>query len=119
MTHDDVAQITPILQRLGGALIEALPEWWSDATLRVEVKQSADGVAISHSIQSEQNPKDVVVGTDEIFTATRELQLLSERIGEPWSALVIHVQLEGEKWGFRTNFEYPDGPGAAPDPGGR
>src|SRR5262249_48280137 len=101
MTHDDMAQITPILQLIGRALIEATTEWWSDATLRVEVKKSADSVGISHSIKSEQNRKDVVVGTDEIFTATRELQLLSERIGEPWSAFVMHVQREGEEWGVR------------------
>jgi len=106
MTLDFAEKMGAILKRIGGALIEATPDWWSAATLRVEVRKSAEGTAIKHSIQSDQHPKDIVVATDDIFTATRELQLLSEQAGEPWSAFVMQVRNENGEWKFNINFEY-------------
>jgi hypothetical protein len=105
-TRDYAENMSAILRRVGGALIEATPEWWSEATLRVEVQKSARGTSISHSIRSEQHPKDVVVATDDIVAGTRELQLLSESAGESWSAFVMQVRQEGDDWKFNINFEY-------------
>jgi len=108
MTQEQVAKLNGFMNRIGSGLISATPEWWTDATLRVEVKTATDGgVSISHSITSEQH-KDVVVGSDEIFTATRELQLMACDSGEPWSAFIMRVQLEDEQWKFKVNFEYAD-----------
>jgi hypothetical protein len=107
MTEGEAERMSAIMRRLGGALLQAIPEWWSDVTLRVEVRHSAEGTAISHSIASEQHPHDVVVGTDEVFVASRELQLLSAEAGEPWSAFVMRVHQENGAWKFKINFEYP------------
>jgi hypothetical protein len=107
MTLDHAERMTAILKRVGGALIEAAPEWWTEATLRVEVRTSSAGTEIKHSIKSEQHPRDIVVGTDELFAVTRELQLLSDQAGEPWAALVMQVRQDGDDWKFAINFEYP------------
>jgi len=108
MTTGHAEQMTAILRRVGGALIEATPERWTEATLRVEVRTSAEGTTITHSVKSEQHPRDIVLGTDELFEATRELQLLSDRAGEPWAAFVMRVRQESGDWKFDINFEYPD-----------
>jgi hypothetical protein len=110
--------MSPLLRELGGALIEVAPEWWTEATMRVEVKRYPNGdTGMSHSVRSEQYPRDVVQATDEIFAATRALQQLCERAGQPWSALVVRVEQVGEAWRFSTDFEYRAEPGAAPDRG--
>jgi hypothetical protein len=108
MNLDYAEQMTAILRRVGGALIEVTPEYWTEATLRVEVRNSVEETEIAHSITSEQNPTDIVVGNDEIFTATRELQLLSAKAGERWAVFVMQLRQEDGEWKFRINFEYPE-----------
>jgi hypothetical protein len=98
--------VSPILRRLAGALIASIPVEWSEAKLRVEVDRSAEGTSIAHAIQSERHSPGVAVGTEELFVATRELQLLCDEAGEPWLALVVQVeQVEGQ-WRFSAKFEY-------------
>jgi hypothetical protein len=101
-------EMTLILRRLASALIEIIPETWTEATLRAEVQRSEEGTSISHSIESEQHPHDVVVGRDDLFRATRELQLLCDEAGQPWSGLIVRAQQVDEQWRFTTKFEYPD-----------
>jgi len=96
-----------IVNRIGSGLIAATPEWWTEATLRAEVKNAGDVVSISHSITSEQH-KDPVVGSDDIFTATRELQLFADSVGDPWVVFIMRVRLEEEQWKFKVHFEYAD-----------
>jgi hypothetical protein len=105
--------MAPLLQRIAGALVEAMPEWWTEAAIRVEVKHHPDTVTgMPHTIWSEQYPRELVVPTDDIYEATRALQQLCEQAGQPWSALVFRVEQVGEEWRFTTNFEYTAEPGA-------
>jgi hypothetical protein len=111
MTSDVADQMTAILKRIGASVIEATPEWWTEATLRVEAKNSPEGAELSHLITSEEHHKDLVVGTEEIFSGTRQLQLLSEQAGEPSAAFVMKLRQEGGDWKFQIEFEYPARPG--------
>jgi hypothetical protein len=108
MAADLQEQMTPILQRIAGALIEATPEWWAAAAMRVEVKHYQNGdTGMPHSIWSEQHPQDVVEPTDEIYAATYALRQVCKQAGQPWSALVLRIEQVGEGWRFSTEFEYP------------
>ena len=108
MTVGDAERMTAILKRVGGELLGATPEGWTEATLRVEVKRSGDNTAITHSIRSEQHPADVAVGTDELYAAPRELQLLADQAGEPWAAFEMREWQEDGDWKFDIHFEYDD-----------
>jgi hypothetical protein len=112
MARDLQQQMSPLLRQIGSALIEATPEWWTEATMRVEVRRSPNGdTGMPHSIWSEQYPHEVVEATDDIFAATRALQQLCERAGQPWSALLFRIEQVGEGWRFGTDFEYLAAPG--------
>ena len=100
--------MTPILQRMASALVEATPEWWTAAAMRVEVTHYPEGhTGMAHSIWSEQYRRDLVEPTDDIYRATHELQQLCERAGQPWSALEFQIEKDGDGWRFQSNFEYP------------
>jgi hypothetical protein len=107
MVTDLQERMGPVLQELATALVQATPEWWTEATMRVEVQEHSDGTTgMSHSIASEQHPRDIVVATDEIFAATRELQMLCAAASKPWSTLVFRIKQVDEDWNFTTTFEY-------------
>jgi hypothetical protein len=108
MTKDLHDGMTPILHRLASALIEAIPEEWSEVTLRTEVNRAGANTRITHSITSEEHPGVPVLGSEELFLATRELQLLCDETGQPWSALVVRLEEVEGQWRFNANFEYPD-----------
>jgi hypothetical protein len=99
--------MTPILQRIASALIEATPDTWTAATMRVEAKRNPNGeLEMPHSIWSDQHPK-FAIPTDDLFAATYELQQLCEKAKKPWSALVFRIEQVGDDWKFTTDFEYP------------
>jgi len=107
MKQHDAERMTEILKRIGGALIQAIPESWTDATLRVEVRTDAEGTSITHSIKSAKR-RDIVMGSDDLFAATRELQLFSEQAEEPWTTFEMQVYEKDGQWKFEINFEYAD-----------
>jgi len=95
---------TPIFQRLAHALVEATPEWWSSATL--ELTAPASGSGLAHAISSAEYPRDVVVSTDEVFEATRALELASVRHGDSWRRCLFHIVREPSgAWRFTADFE--------------
>jgi hypothetical protein len=101
------ANLSPLLPKLASPLIQATPEHWTEATLRVEVKTYPDGrIGLAHDIKSEQYPQDVVSANDEIFALTREIQLLCDQAGHPWSVFTYRVEQVGNNWKFSSNFEY-------------
>ena len=100
--------MTPILERSAAALVEATPEWWTDATMRVEVSQHPGGVTgMPHTITSSRHPRDIVVATEDIQDGTYSLQQLCAEAGQPWSALVFRIEQIDGAWRFSTDFEYP------------
>ena len=100
-------QMTPILRQIATALIETTPEEWSKATLRSEASRSGGQTELAHSIWSDLHPAEVAVGTEDLFLAVRELQLVCDGAGHPWSALVVQIEQEEGQWRFTANFEYP------------
>jgi hypothetical protein len=101
-------QMTPLLRQIASSLIEATPEWWTEAMLRVEVEYGPDDeLSMSHADQSAEYPQDVVEATDDILAATRALQLLCAKAKKPWSALTFRIEQTGNDWQFSTDFEYP------------
>jgi hypothetical protein len=109
-------RMTPLLQRIAGALVEATPEEWTEAALRVEFTRHPDGsTTMGHSIWSDHHRRPPVEPTEDIYAATHELHQLCEQCGQPWTALEFWVEQDGESWKFRTKFEYAAEPRTAPD----
>lgn len=97
---------TPIFRRLADALVEATPEWWSEATLELTAPPSGFGSGLSHVISSAEHPGDVVVATDEVFEATRALELASVRHRDSWVRCVFRIRQEPSgAWRFSADFE--------------
>ena len=101
-------RMAPVLQRLAEALVAAIPEAWTAATLRVEVRPQGDGGGIAHAIWSTQDPAETAAATDAVVAATRELQLLCAEGGQPWSALLFEVERGDPGWQHSADFDYPD-----------
>jgi len=100
-------QMQPLLQRIGSSLIEATPEAWSEAVLRVIVQRGhGDVTSLSHTISSDMHPGEPCVPTSELFTATRGLQLQCEQVGKPWVALTVRIVQARDQWTFSSDFEY-------------
>src|SRR4051812_7051535 len=95
--------LTAVLRKLARALIEATPETWTDATLRLQAR--SDGLA--HTIESEAHPSEPIIATDDVLAATRELQRLCEARMEPFVSLTFRVALEGDAWRFTADFMRP------------
>jgi hypothetical protein len=100
-------QMTPILRRIASALVEATPENWDSATLRVRMNEHAQGtIGLALEISSEVFPNELVWPTDEIFVAARELQQLCGGAGRPFSTLTFAVKRVGQDWEYGSDFEY-------------
>jgi hypothetical protein len=95
--------LTPIFRRLTRALIEATPETWADATLRLQAR--SDGLA--HAIESESRPGEAMPVTDDLREVTRELRLACEAEGKPFLGLTFRIRSVGEGWRFTADFTYP------------
>jgi hypothetical protein len=97
---------TPIFRRMADALVEATPEWWSAAALELTAPASGFGSGLEHTISSTEHPRDVVVATDEVFEATRALELASVRHGDSWRRCVFRIAQEpAGAWRFTAEFE--------------
>ena len=95
-----------IFQRLARALVEATPAWWSTAILELTATTSGFGSGLAHAIRSDEHPRDVVVATDEIFEATRALELASVRHGDSWQRCVFRVDQDPSgAWLFAAEYE--------------
>lgn len=100
-------QMAPILRRIASALVEATPENWDSAMLRVRMNEHAQGtIGFAHEISSEVFPNEIVWPTDEIFLATRELQQLCGRAGHRFSTLTFAVKRVGQDWEYESDFDY-------------
>jgi hypothetical protein len=95
--------LTPIFRRLTRALIEATPETWSDATLRLQAR--SDGLA--HAIESEAHPGETMSVTDDVRAVTRELQLACEAEGKPFLGLTFRVRTVADGWRFTADLTHP------------
>jgi len=95
-----------ILQELATALVAATPEWWDEATLRLQAHE--DGYL--HSIASTQHPRDIVTPTDDIYEQTFALQDLFAANSKQFTTAVFTVYRDDqngeESWGFRVEYTY-------------
>ena len=106
-------EFAEIIQALGSALIEATPETWDSATLELAVDPEAEKFGhegLIHCIRGPEGATEVVCPTDEVYDATRRLELLFRTANEMWKRATVRVRLEGEKWKFVSDFEYENGP---------
>ncbi|MFO0977844.1 MAG: hypothetical protein U0996_15680 [Planctomycetaceae bacterium] len=99
---DEQAEIYP---QLAQALIEATPEWWTQAELVLECPAEGFGSGLAHSISNSEFPEDIVVATDEVMLATRMLELCSKRHSDSWKRCVFRIRQEGENWRLSAEYE--------------
>lgn len=105
MTSSLQGEQQPVFERLAGALIEATPESWLEATLELTPKQHGSIVSLAHSIYSNEGRREIVEPTEELYSATHNLQLVSERYGDHWSSCIFRVFQEGQAWRFSVTFQ--------------
>jgi hypothetical protein len=99
-------ELSPIFERLVLALVEATPEWWKSAELILTVQAGHLGAGLAHMIQSAEYPRDIVVATDEMYIATREMELLCARHHDSWRRCVFRIAQEPSgAWKFSVAFE--------------
>lgn len=98
----------PLIEEMGGALIDSLPEQWTAATLEITVARHPDGKqAINHSIRNPQGLRDVVVVSPPLADVVRRLQLLCDEHGHKFTKLTfrVHSDPQGE-WSFDSDWQY-------------
>jgi hypothetical protein len=99
-------ELTPIFIRMAEALVEATPERWSSAVLELVVPQGHLGTGLAHSISNPDFPREIIVPTEELLEATRELELVSERHEDSWDRCVFRIeQGSAGKWRYVAEFD--------------
>ncbi len=92
-----------IYQLISTALIEATPENWNSAFL--ELKYSEGN--ISHCIVSDEGHQEIVSATEEIFLATRELELFLKVNQRMFSSALFRIWVnENNSWKYSAEFTY-------------
>lgn len=103
-------QQKPIFERIAFALVQATPEHWTSAVLELTSSNAIEPVAdtesgFGHSIFNTSHPRDMVFPTDEIYSATRELELLSRDFGDDWKRLIFKIEQSGNDWRYEVDIE--------------
>ncbi len=98
----------PLLEEMGGALIDLLPERWNAATLEVTVTRNPEGTqAINHSIRNPQGLSDVVVVSPALADVVRRLQLICDEHGHKFTKLTFRVSCDSQgEWDFDSEWQY-------------
>ncbi|HEY1065550.1 MAG TPA: hypothetical protein VGE52_05560 [Pirellulales bacterium] len=112
MSPESLERLNPLFIDLASALIEATPEWWTEALLRVKAVRTPEEQALptkkTHKISSREFLKDIVVATDDVVAASRAIQADCDAAGELWSELEFRVEQSGGEWTFHAAFQYPE-----------
>jgi hypothetical protein len=90
------------------ALILCVPKAWRAARLDAERDVAAGGdVAHRITIESPEGHADVVMPSSELMFGLRQLDLLFNKYGHPWSKVHYTVsQTDDTNWGFESKYEY-------------
>ena len=91
--------------RLANALIAATPESWPSAILELVVTPTGLGSGLEHCIYNPDFPRDFVTPTDEIYSATIDLETVCSKHGDSWTRCIFSIQQDGDDWGFKVKFE--------------
>lgn len=91
-------------QRLADALIEATPEWWTEATLELVPTWHGSVVGLQHSITNRAGHRDIVEPTPNLYAATQELHMLAERRGDKWTRCTFNVFQENGTWRYVAEY---------------
>ena len=105
MDHSLPDPPTPDFKQIVRTLIEATPEWWASATLELVAPPDGLGQGVSHLIYNPRHPRDIVVPTDDLMAATRELELVSLSQGDSWRRCIFRISQEQDNWRFVAEFE--------------
>jgi hypothetical protein len=99
----------PILERIATALIDAIPEHWTFAQLRLIAPAKGIGTypeSASHSITNPTHPHEFLAPTEELSTATWDLEQICRSHRSYWKRVVITVRLVDGDWDWAAKFEY-------------
>jgi hypothetical protein len=99
----------PILTSLWEALIRVLPDGWDSAVLVLETTAGGFGTGLSHSILNEDGQPGLAFPNEDLFLATRRLELGFHQQGLPWRRAIARVWFDGENWRGTINYEYEHG----------
>lgn len=92
-----------LFQDISVALIGCTPEHWYSAVLFLNKSDTG----LVHTIESDEGHSDIVSPSDELFIATRKLQLLLSSKGEMFLTAKFRVWLnDSEQWQFKSEFTY-------------
>lgn len=99
---------TPIIDAIGGELIELTPEHWREAVLEIRVEVMPDGTqAMAHTILSPEGHRELVTPGDHMFELTRRLYLLFAEYEQPWRRATCRVhQAPDESWRISVDYAY-------------
>src|SRR5258708_6706010 len=90
-------------------IIALTPEWWNAAILTVSVESKEGAVSMPHEFRSPEGHSEPIMPSDDLFTMTRQLLLLFEEFGQPWTKLRYSVSsIPDGNWRWQCEFTYGD-----------
>jgi hypothetical protein len=98
----------PLDEAIVNGLIEATPEWWVAAVLRISRTEAQTGrKGFAHIITSPEGHRDIVQATSDITEATFKLADLFAKFGKPWKQVVYSIQkLPEGGWKYVADYDY-------------
>jgi hypothetical protein len=91
------------------ALVAATPEKWQAAILELEFQTDGAERGVTHAISNPDGATDTVEATEELFIATRKLDLLFRRFSiEVKRARYEAREKEPGRWHLHATFEYAE-----------
>jgi hypothetical protein len=102
-TNDEEQNEIRIYQLISTGLIEATPENWNSAILKLNYSDDC----LSHCILSDEGHQEIVSASEEIFSATRELEILLKSNKKMFSSALLRVWMnENDLWKYSIEFTY-------------
>jgi len=98
----------PIDERIGQAMMEAMPTHWQGIALNVERNGEADAERYTIDLGPLQGEPGLAIVSDELQDAIRELYLLHRSHGTGMRVARYFVQPDGDEWKLVSEFEYDD-----------
>jgi hypothetical protein len=101
----------PIDIEIVNSLIGCTPELWQAAELIIEkIKQVENGPGgLLHQITNPEGSRDLVSPSEDLYLATRRLEMLFSKHGISYFKAVYLVTLQPDgDWKFKATFTYGD-----------
>ena len=98
----------PLDLRIVQEITSIAPEKWKSVRMEASREPGAGGAeTLRVTITSPEGHRDIVIPTDKLLLAVRELSLVFHRYKHPWQAVRYYAeQLAGGSWSFRAEYKY-------------